>query len=137
MAHTLKFGLSGSTLVIVHGSGAPTDSEWDAWMERMAHADYDNILISSLGGGPTAAQRRRTNKFWRGKRVPRFSLLTTSRFVVGIVAAFNWFLNDQLRPFSPGHASQALDYIRVPEEEREALLAFVRALHRELDVEAA
>lgn len=137
MSSVLKFGKSGQTLVIVHSAESPTDLEWDVWIERMGQDDYKNILISSLGGGPTAKQRRKTNKFWRGRRLPRFAVVTTSRFVVGTVAAFNWFLDDQLKPFHPDNIRAALDYIEVPQLDRAALLAFVNQLHQQIERRAA
>jgi hypothetical protein len=135
--HTLSYERSGQTLVVVHTSEAPSDEDWNAWVERMGESDYKNILIISRGGGPTAAQRRRTNKFWAGKQVPRFSLVTTSRFVIGIVKAFNWFLDDQLKPFHPNDFEQALGYIEVPEPERDALRMTIELLQKQLEQRAA
>jgi hypothetical protein len=135
--HTLNFDKSGQTLLIVHSPEAPSDTDWDAWLDRMGQFDYRNILIVSRGGGPTAAQRRRTNKVWIGKQVPRFSLVTTSRFVIGIVKAFNWFLDDQLKPFHPDDIEQALDYIEVPECERDALRMSAESLQKQLEQRAA
>jgi hypothetical protein len=134
---TLQFDKCGETLVIVHAAVAPTDEEWDAWIARMAHQDYKRVLILSRGGGPNARQRRKTNKFWAGRDVPRFALVTTSRFVIGIIKAFNWFLDDQLKPFHPDRMDEALDYIEVPEPERAALRARADVLTRQLESEAA
>jgi hypothetical protein len=135
--HTLRYERSGQTLVIVHTSEAPSDEDWDSWLERMGQFDYENILIVSRGGGPTARQRRKTNKFWLGKKVPKFALVTNSRFVIGIVRAFNWFLDDQLRPFHPDDYGQALDYIEVPERERDALRMTAELLAKQLEQQAA
>lgn len=135
--HTLKYDKSGQTLVIVHTSEAPSDEDWNGWLERMGELDYENILIVSRGGGPTASQRRKTNKFWVGKTVPKFALVTTSRFVIGIVKAFNWFLDDQLKPFHPNDFEQALDYIDVPEHERDGLRLMVDLLQKQLEQRAA
>lgn len=134
---TLQFDKSGQTLVVVHSAEAPSDHDWDAWLSRMELLDYRNILILSRGGGPTASQRRKTNKFWRGKSVPRFALVTTSRFVIGIVKAFNWFLEDQLKPFHPDNLDDALNYIQVPDSERDALRMAADALSRQLEQQAA
>lgn len=135
--HTLQFDKSGQTLLIVHTSEAPSDDDWDAWLERMGRLDYKNILIISRGGGPTASQRRKTNKFWLGKKVPRFALVTTSRFVIGIVKAFNWFLDDQLKPFHPDDMERAFDYIEVPEAERDSLRMTAELLAKRLEQRAA
>jgi hypothetical protein len=135
--HTLQYEKSGQTLLVVHTSEAPTDDDWDAWLERMGQLDYKNILIVSRGGGPTATQRRKTNKFWVGKKVPKFALVTTSRFVIGIVKAFNWFLDDQLKPFHPDHLERAFEYIEVPEHERDALRMTAELLAKQLEQRAA
>jgi len=137
MTQSLDFGKSGQTLVVVHSAETPTDAEWDAWVERMAQRDYKNILISSLGGGPNARQRRKTNKFWQNTQIPRFALVTTSRFVLAVVKAFNWFLDDQLKPFPPSQMREALDYIEVPESERDALILATDTLRARLVASAA
>jgi hypothetical protein len=103
----------------------------------MGEFDYKNVLIVSRGGGPTAAQRRKTNKFWSGKKVPRFALVTTSRFVIGIVKAFNWFLDDKLRPFPPDRLDHAMDYVEVPANERDALRRTTEMLAKRLEQLAA
>lgn len=119
---TLAFARSGRVLVVAHTERAPPDEEWARWMTRMSMHDYDHILVTSSGGGPTAVQRKKTNLFWKGKELPRFSLLTESRTVVGIVSVFNWFLDNRLRAFRPDKTRDALDYLEVPPSERQALL---------------
>jgi hypothetical protein len=119
---TLAFARSGRVLVVAHTERTPPDEEWARWMTRMSMHDYDNILITSSGGGPTPIQRKKTNEFWKGRALPRFSLLTESRAVVGIVSVFNWFLDNRLRAFRPDKTRDALDYLDVPPSERQALL---------------
>jgi eukaryotic-like serine/threonine-protein kinase len=119
---TLAFARSGRVLVVAHTERAPPDEEWTRWMTRMSMHDYEHILITSSGGGPTPVQRKKTNQFWEGRELPRFSLLTESRAVVGIVSIFNWFLDNRLRAFRPDKTRDALDYLEVPPSERQALL---------------
>ena len=119
---TLAFARSGSVLVVAHTERAPADEEWTRWMTRMSLHDYEHILIATSGGGPTAVQRKKTNQFWKGSELPRFSLLTESRTVIGIVSVFNWFLDNRLRAFRPDKTRDALDYLEVPPNERQALL---------------
>ena len=75
--------------------------------------------------------------FWLGKKVLRFALVTTSRFVIGIVKAFNWFLDDQLKPFHPDDLERAFDYIEVPENERDSLRMTAELLAKRLEQRAA
>jgi hypothetical protein len=88
----------------------------------MSLHDYEHILIATSGGGPTALQRKKTVQFWNGKELPRFSLITESRAVIGIVSLFNWFIDNRLRAFRPDKTRDALDYLEVPPDERQALL---------------
>jgi hypothetical protein len=134
---TLQSELCGQTLVIAHSTETPSDAEWAAWIERMGQRDYRNIMILSRGGGPNAQQRRLTNKFWIGKEVPRFALVTTSRFVIGIMKAFNWFLDDKLKPFHPTQFDRALDYLEVAESDREPLRHFAETFSKQLEHQAA
>lgn len=122
VCETLAFARSGRILVVAHTHRAPSDAEWSRWMTRMSLGDYEHILIATSGGGPTAVQRKKTHQFWKGKEIPRFSLLTESRAVVGIVSLFNWFLDNRLKAFHPTNTRGALDYLEVPASERQALL---------------
>jgi hypothetical protein len=121
MSQSIAFEKVGQTLLIVHNEQAPSDQEWSAWIERMGKRDYVNILIFTTGGGPTTAQRARTNEFWRGKHVPYFALVTKSKLAIGLLTAFNWFLGDRLKPFSPENVDKAFNYIGVPDVEHQAL----------------
>jgi hypothetical protein len=133
---TLAFARSGRILVVAHTEKSPSDAEWTRWIARMSMNDYEHILISTTGGGPSATQRKRTNLFWEGKEIPRFALLTESRAVIGIVGVFNWFLDNRLRAFHPCDSSAALGYLEVPERERAALLDTVQRLRRSLTATA-
>lgn len=119
---TLAFARCGRILVVAHTHRAPSDAEWSHWMSRMSVHDYEHILVATSGGGPTAVQRKKTNQFWKGKDIPRFSLLTESRAVIGIVSLFNWFLDNRLKAFHPTNTRGAFDYLEVPASERGALL---------------
>ena len=132
LGQSVAFEKVGQTLVIVHNESAPSDYEWNTWIERMGQRDYVNILISTTGGGPTTAQRARTNEFWRGKAVPQFALLTSSKLAIGILTAFNWFLGDRLKPFLPENVDKAFDYIDVPASERQAILDALPRLRAQL-----
>jgi len=132
---TLAFARSGRVLVVAHTHRAPSDTEWSRWMTRMSLGDYEHILVATSGGGPTAVQRKKTNQFWKGKEIPRFSLLTESRAVIGIVSVFNWFLDNRLKAFHPTNTRGALDYLEVPASERDALLDTASRLRLALESE--
>ncbi len=104
---TMSWRLYGATFLIAHSSKEPTDADYDdalrGYQTHLGH--FDGILISSLGGGPNFAQRKRTTEFWRGKSMPRTVVMTSSPLTRGIITAMNWFLTE-----SPILATSFADY---------------------------
>ncbi len=93
MKRTLAFSQTDSLMVLVHGTEAPSDPEWDRWLERW-FALFDErgqqcrLLVVTAGGTPTASQRHRMLQRIqpvRGGRTARVALLTESIFARTLV----------------------------------------------------
>jgi len=124
MQRTLTFGAVAGVFVLVHSKEAPTDPEWEAWMNFWAEQTYRQAgrmrqLVVTAGGAPTAAQRQRMAErfrveqsrwveLWasRGSHPPeqaRVAVVTESLFVRGVVNALEalrrdgWFVGKVYR----------------------------------------
>src|SRR6476620_10097389 len=88
--------------VVLHGTDAPSDDDWNAYLIEMENAQELNALfIFTLGGGPNAAQRKSVADMWqRRKSMPPTSLVTPSAVVRTIVTALNWVLPQKITPFA-------------------------------------
>ncbi len=122
-----------SHVVLVHTDAAPTDSEWQAYLDDMErwHADLIGILIVTDGGGPTGPQRRlaRLSKGFAGITVG-LSVVTRDRLTRGIVIAINVFYPN-IRAFHPDDIDAALVHMRGALH-KPALLAEVERLQSAL-----
>src|SRR5687768_5091560 len=100
--------------ITAHGREPPSDEEWNAYLHDIkAHLrELDALIVFTLGGAPTAAQRDATSKFWSGEpRRPRIAVLTPSVFVRTIVTALSWAMGQQIRAFSADDLDSAFGYL--------------------------
>ena len=125
---TCAFERCGRTLVLVHSASAPTDAEWDQWLDRMSYSDWDRLLVWSRGGAPTARQRAATAEFWRGRTPHPMAVVTASRIVRGAVTAFSWLLGNRAAAFDPSRYVDAMDFLGIPTAEQERCLAVSQRL---------
>ncbi|EDM79236.1 hypothetical protein PPSIR1_03828 [Plesiocystis pacifica SIR-1] len=117
----------GVAVVIVHTDEPPSDEDWDAHLELLVSlaGAVDRVLVYTGGAGPSVAQRRRTNEaFVRAGGTGVSAILTPSRMVRGIVKAFSWAMQGQMRAFAPSEFRRAVDFLGVPADD----IAPVRAL---------
>lgn len=131
----MAFQKVGDYIVLVHNAMAPTDEEWDEWMQ---HYTYESILIITDGGAPTASQRKRLKTrvdelraspgYVPNKKEPKVATVTASSFVRGVLTALRWFYHDAYAAFPPDHINQALTYLDVPPRYHIAMKTAVQTL---------
>lgn len=88
--------------VAVHGRGAPSDTEWIAYLEDAASVVHDikGLFVHCAHGSPNARQREIATNHWeRVGMAPKICILTPSRIVRGTVTALGWFLGPRIRAF--------------------------------------
>ncbi len=117
----MAFQRVGDYFVLVHNAMAPTEEEWDEWMQQYTYA---SILVVTDGGAPTASQRKRLKtrvdelraspSYVPNKKEPKVAIVTASSFVRGVITALRWFYHDSYAAFPPDHINQALTYLDVP-----------------------
>lgn len=136
MSQTMKHGLVETTYLVVHGSAAPGDAEWDdytAAMERSAPV-IACVFVYSLGGGPDSRQRRTVADVWRrvGKTPPISVVGPMTPFVRGVVTALSWFVGSSMRLWSPSDIGFAFDHARLCEPEQSVVFRRVEEWVRDL-----
>lgn len=119
---TMRFRECGGVLLAVHTADAPTDEEWEAYIQfcLTLPPSCNKTLVLTLGGGPNAGQRkalqdRYLDKQKRANKEYLVAVMTDSALVRGIVKALNWFNKDANSfPYDGGAGvSEALKHLRI------------------------
>lgn len=116
---TLAFGRVDRCVLLVHSEEAPTDREWDAYIDfvNAQLPDRIRILVVSNGGTPSAPQRNQIKDVatqFPDKTIPT-AVITTSVLARGAVTAINWFFKN-VRAFAPMEIAEALKFLEIPPE---------------------
>jgi hypothetical protein len=124
----MLWGEKCDVVIGVHTERAPSDDEWDGWIELCAKATPNRLgfLVFTDGGGPSSIQRSKLSMIPELKRIPS-AVVTSSAVGRGIVTAVAW-LGTKVRAFAPVNVRDALDYLRVPQELRYGILREVASL---------
>ncbi len=137
MVKNLAVQLIDSTLVVVHNARAPSDDDWqlfmDVWKRHLDHVTAQ--LVVSDGGAPNPEQRRASLALISRRRTgpPPTAVLTTSMLVRGAVTALAWFIRDRIRAFPPDRVSEACKFLGVAHLESQ-LRECVRELRRQVPI---
>lgn len=121
----------GNYMVFVHGTLAPSPSEWSSVIDSLrAHSSLSalKILVFTEGGAPNAAQRADLTAVLANKKLP-IAVLTTSVIARAAGTALTW-LNPGFRVFGPSDFDKALDYLGASGAERRSLRDAVEELKR-------
>jgi hypothetical protein len=132
LSTNMLWGEKCDVAMAVHTEQAPSDGEWDGWIELCAKRTPNRLgfLIFSDGGGPSGVQRSKLSRIPELKMIPS-AVVTSSAIGRGIVTAVAW-LGTKVRAFAPLHVRDALDFLRVPEERRYEVLREVASLRMRL-----
>jgi hypothetical protein len=136
---TLLFKFLGDLVLLVHGTGPPSDADWSDYVAALElHKDSLRcVLVVSDGPGPNAAQRSRINALVdRNRRAVPTAVVTHSTVARGIVTVLHWF-NPGIRAFAPDHLAGALDYLGVAPTQHEPITREVAGLRMALAVDPA
>ena len=132
---TMAYGVSYSTLVVVHGDMATTDEDWDRYVGAARTLAYDNLLVyaTEKHPGPTPVQRRKgADALGSRDPTPHVSVMLHNWTLRHVVTAFNWMLGSTMRAFRPDDWDGAFDYLKVPAEHRHDIRRETLALLAEL-----
>lgn len=115
MGRTLAFQRVGSCILLVHVEKEPADADWDLYVQWFATNIDTQVLVYSLGGAPSAAQRDKLKRVLdkHGKRVAT-AVMTDSQIARGVMTALKWFLKD-MSAFPLNDLKGALKFLVIPE----------------------
>jgi hypothetical protein len=118
--------------VVVYGTAAPSDAEWDGYLAQVERQGVERTvqLIYTDGGEPTAGQRQRLNDLLAGRMVP-VAVVTSDARVRRTVTVLSWF-NRKIKAFRPGELCEALAYLEIPQSRAELIDEEVRTLRASL-----
>lgn len=126
---TMKYAIVGATLVVVHGTEAPTDPEWSDFSKLVGDqiANIRSMIVWSDGGTPSGDQRDVARKFWEQSQIrPRFALVTTSTFAKVVGKALEVFSDQSMvKIFDPTQYEMALDHVVVVGSQRNKIKAAI------------
>ena len=121
----------GSLLILREGKQEPTDAEWDETLSVLAESrdeiDKIRVLVSSEGGGPTQAQRKRLQVTLAGKPI-RAAVVSDSmrvRFICSSVALFT----PNLASFRNSEMTSAYDWLDLNASERQLARVTLEQIH--------
>jgi hypothetical protein len=114
---TLLYSLSPRLVILVHGPVAPSNADWEAYLDALAalKSKTDTIedaglLVVTDGANPSASQREAMNTRFPIKI--RVAVVTASVVARGAVTIVSWF-NPLIRAFTPTEFGDALRYLGV------------------------
>jgi hypothetical protein len=136
----MAFGKVDKYVVVVHGKQAPTDEEWNAYMDFNARhflpGQEMRLLVVTDGGAPTASQRMVLNERLSAHRRedPKSfltAIITASTLVRGVATAISWF-HPVVRAFSDTNLGDAFQYLGVPSNYHDEIRRTIKGLKAEL-----
>jgi hypothetical protein len=127
----------GSLLIVAHGRESPSDEEWNGHLAYcvVEQHKFRSVLVTSLGGGPNAGQRRALLEAAGGHSF-RTCICTDSVVARGVITAFNWLSPARMHALPYNQLDQALDVLDVPPAERREVKEVLARLQAKLSSEA-
>jgi hypothetical protein len=133
---SMRYQVVDDVFILVHNSQNPSDSEWDAYLQKLERKSEDldlvRTLVYTVKGGPNSVQRRKLNEILGGQST-RVSVVTPQTTVRLIVAALSWFNND-IKAFSPENLDSALGYLDLRNHLKTRTLQVLGNLKKQLDL---
>lgn len=116
-AQTFAYELVDGVIVMTHGKASPTDDEWRAHMDDLGRwrSAVRGCLVYTLGGGPSAAQRRQITAVWPAGQSPPCALLTDSAIATSLGGVISFFLKNRVKMLRPGQWPEAARFLGMAE----------------------
>jgi hypothetical protein len=104
-----------SCVILVHSEAAPSDKDWALYLDfiKQQKRPETKILVITLGGTPTAAQRAKLAAVFGNVGVPT-AVMTDNPIARGVVVALNWVFPQKLAAFPTAKLEEALSHIGLP-----------------------
>ncbi len=119
--------LVGDIVLCIHNANAPSDSEWQVYVDcclaaaRLNQGDFSRVrqVVFTDGGAPNGAQREKAVAAvepLKGAKEGKVAVMSASSIVRGIVTVFNWF-NFAVRAFAPSRVEDAFRFLSINADE--------------------
>jgi hypothetical protein len=118
--HVLFEMISSLGIFVYHGTGEPSQADWDEFMRQVTNYKGDiRGLVFTEGWRPSRAQGQQIKKAAAGREltVAIVSPLAAMAFTVSAFA----LINRRMRFFSPDELQKAFDYLNLNAEEASAV----------------
>ena len=133
MGRTMAWRIEGRLNVIVHGTRAPTNLEWQRYVidavSTTARADA-RVVVLSRGGSPDGFQRQTLMAALSG-RVSPVALLTDKLIARTAIAAMSLF-NPSMKAFPTTGLKEACEFLGLSPSERERVGQVLVVLEKEV-----
>lgn len=122
---TLRFTRLGRVVVLVHRTQAPSDEDWEAyvdgvWSLDQHHAETRTLVLTD-GAGPNALQRGVLIDRVESSGSGLSAIVSGSKKARLILTAISWFVAD-LKFFRPDELSSAFAFLELEADEKENTL---------------
>ena len=136
MKRSMVSSIVANVLLLCENNESPTDWEWDECLGLLQELKAKNdqageqvkVLVSTLGGGPNAAQRKRLEGVLGGRSTPT-AVISDSlklRFISAAVALFN----ADHRAFTTVERLEAYKHLRLSGTQTRALEAAISQMSK-------
>jgi hypothetical protein len=133
MGRNLSWRIEGRLIAVVHGSGSPTNLEWQRFLvdavSSAAHSD-PRVVVLSRGGAPDGYQRQAMNATL-GSRPAPVAMLTDSVIARTAIAAMRFF-NPTMKAFATKDFKEASEYLGLTVTEHQRVARLLVELENEL-----
>jgi hypothetical protein len=133
---TLSFGSFMSCVILVHSKAAPSDKDWNKYVEflKLQKKPETKILVVGKAGTPppSAAQRAKLTSVFGKVGVPT-AVLTDSQIARGAVTALNWIFPQKLSAFPTERLEDALAHLGLPVGFAPDIRKVINSLNAELE----
>lgn len=127
----------GRVSIVVHGSAAPTDDEWDRYLadvKALPRIRELRVLVYSFGGGPTSFQRQKLHRQGGGHGPPVAILANRSTQMRTASTALSWF-NGNVAVFEPARIDEASAHLGLTGPELAPVVNDLRTLKARFELQ--
>jgi hypothetical protein len=111
---TMEWRVDPALVVAVNTDADPSDADWDAFLKDLVPVVpvLRGMLVYTAGPGPSVSQRARANAVLaKAQANLPIAVMTSSRMARGIVTAFSWAVDRNIKAFAPTDFQGAVDFL--------------------------
>jgi hypothetical protein len=133
----MAWSAQGRVSIVVHGSEAPTDAEWDRYLadvKALPRIRELRVLVYSFGAGPTTFQRQKLHKQGAGHAPPVAILANRATQMRTVGTALTWF-NGNVALFEASRIDEASVHLGLTAPELPPVVNELRTLKARFELQ--